>query len=190
MKQLFLDSATNLLYVAVAKNGNLIEETIRIGKKDHAKYVVDRIALLLKRSELKIKEIKEIYVGVGPGSYTGLRVSVTVAKMLAYALGINLYQVSSLYFLASGYNYPHAPMIDARNGNVFAAIYDEDKTLREDSFLTTDALKELAKKEAVKPLMLDEYHYQIDLKNIIKKATLVVDVDLLEPNYLRKTKIS
>ncbi len=190
MKQLFLDSSTNLLYIAVANKGHLIEETIRIGKKDHAKYVVERIDLLLKRRSIKLDDIKEIYVGVGPGSYTGLRVSVMVAKMIAYTKGIDLYEVSSLYFLASGYDFIKAPMVDARNGNVFSAIFDDELTLLEDGLRKTEDTQKQAILFNAKPVMLDEYNYEVNIKKIIKQAKLVKDVHNLVPNYLRQTKIS
>lgn len=190
MRQLFLDSSTNLLYVAVANKGNLIEETIRIGKQDHAKYVVDRIDLFLKRRDLTIDDIKEIYVGVGPGSYTGLRVSVMVAKMIAYTKKIDLYEVSSLYFLTSGYDYIKAPMVDARNGNVFSAVYSDEETLLEDALRKTSDIKEIALNFKATPIMIDEYHYDINLKNIIKRSKKVNNVHALVPNYLRETKIS
>src|SRR5690554_2578576 len=113
MKKLFLDSSTNLLYVAVSEENELLDFTIRLSRNDHSKHVVDRIDLLLKRNNLTIDDIDEIIVGHGPGSYTGLRVSVMVSKMLAYTKNIKLSSVSSLYFLSSGYKGKKAPMIDA-----------------------------------------------------------------------------
>lgn len=188
MRQLFLDSATNVLYIAIGNNGNLIEETMRIGKKDHGKYVVDRIDQLLKRRDLSIDDIDAIYVGSGPGSYTGLRVSVMVAKMLAYTKKIDLYEVSSLFFLSSGYEFIKAPMIDARNGNVFGAIYHEEETLLNEGLRKTIDHQELALNLNAKPIMLDEFHYQINLKHIMNKAKKVKDIHGFIPMYLRKTQ--
>lgn len=188
MKQLFLDSSTNLLYIAVGHNGHLIEETYRIGKKDHGKHVVDRIDQLLKRRDLTIDDIDKIYVGSGPGSYTGLRVSVMVAKMIAYTKGIELYEVSSLFFLSSGYHFIKAPMIDARNENVFGAVYHEDETLLPEGLRKTVHLQEVASKFHAKPVFLDEYHYNVDIKCIMRKAKKVDDVHAFIPNYLRETQ--
>ena len=63
----------------------MIDYSIRMGKKDHAKHIVDRIAQVLERKHLTLEQIDEIIVGSGPGSYTGIRISVMVAKMLGYA---------------------------------------------------------------------------------------------------------
>lgn len=188
MMQLFLDSATNLLYVAVSKNGELLDFTIRLSRNDHAKYVVDRIDMLLKRNELTIDDIDEIIVGHGPGSYTGLRVSVMVSKMIAYTKNIKLSSVSSLYFLASGYDYKKAPMIDARNNNVFSAIYEGENMIEEDALRTTEALRNLARTHKAKPILLTDTNYEVSLTEILKKKEEVKDIHNFVPNYLRKTQ--
>lgn len=188
MKRLFFDSSTNLLYVAVSDGDALIDYTIRLSRNDHSKYVVDRIDMLLNRNDLAIDDIDEIIVGYGPGSYTGLRVSVTVAKMLAYTKNIKLFKVSSLYFLSSGYKYKKAPMIDARNNNVFCAIYDGEKVLLEDALRTTDTLREKAKKHQAKPVLLNDQNYEVSITEILKLKEEVKDIHSFSPNYLRRTQ--
>lgn len=188
MIQLFLDSSTDLLYASIAKDGELIDFTIRISKQDHSKYLVDRLDMLLKRNTLSIDDVKEIIVGHGPGSYTGLRVSVMVSKMIAYTKGIKLSSVSSLYFLSSGYNFTKAPMIDARNNNVFSAIYSEDEVLLHDGLRTTDCVREIAKEYHAKPILLDDFNYEISIKKILNKKVEVKDIHNFTPNYLRKTQ--
>lgn len=185
MKRLFLDSSTNLLYVAIAEDEELLDATIRLSRNDHSKHVVDRIDMILKRNNLTINDIKEIVVGEGPGSYTGLRVSVTVSKMLAYTKGIKLSSVSSLFFLSSGYKGAKAVMIDARNNNVFSAIYDEDKTLLEEALRATEDLREIAVKFDAKAILLDDVNYEISIPLILKKKREVKDVHEFVPRYLR-----
>ena len=146
------------------------------------------IDMLLKRNDLTIDNVEEIIVGCGPGSYTGLRVSVMVSKMLAYTKNIKLSTVSSLCFLSSGYDFKKAPMIDARNDNVFSAIYDEDKIIVEDALRTTEELRELAKTHEAKPVLLNDIHYEVSISNILKNKKEVKDIHNFEPNYLRKTQ--
>lgn len=188
MNQILFDSATGVLVMALAKDGRMIDYSIRIGKKDHAKYVVDRMDQMLKRKLLTINQIDEIIVGYGPGSYTGLRIAVMVAKMLAYTKQIKLRAVSSLYFLSSGIEEAVAPMIDARNGNVFAAIFGQSEMILEEGLYTTDYVREVAKAHQVKPYFIDERHYEIDTKKIIEKSFEVKDVHHFVPNYLRITE--
>ncbi|MDD2575077.1 MAG: tRNA (adenosine(37)-N6)-threonylcarbamoyltransferase complex dimerization subunit type 1 TsaB [Acholeplasmataceae bacterium] len=188
MKQLFMDSSTNMLYMAIGNDGVLVESTYRIGKKDHAKHVVDRIDQLLKRRDLTIDDIDRIYVGSGPGSYTGLRIIGMVAKMLAYTKKIELYEVSSLYFLASGYNFIVGPMIDARNNNVFCGIYDHEHVLVNDGHRTTKDFQNLALQFHAKPILVNDLHYEVNIQNIMNMAKKVEDVHKFVPNYLRKTE--
>lgn len=188
MKRLFLDSSTKLLYVAISEDEKLVDYTIRLSRNDHSKYLIDRIDMLLKRNNLTIDDIKEIIVGHGPGSYTGLRVSVMVSKMLAYTKNIKLSSVSSLYFLASGYNFKKAPMIDARSNNVFCAIYDNEKIILNDALRDTETLRKLAKKHKAKPILLDEENYEVSISAILKHKKEVKDVHSFVPNYLRKTQ--
>ena len=84
MKRLLFDVSTNVMYVGYSKDNILVDFSIRIAQRDHAKYLVDRIDQLLKRNKLKLDDIHEIIIGIGPGSYTGLRIAVMVGKMLAY----------------------------------------------------------------------------------------------------------
>jgi tRNA threonylcarbamoyladenosine biosynthesis protein TsaB len=174
--------------MALAKDGRMIDYSIRIGKKDHAKYVVERMDQMLKRKLLTIDQIDEIIVGYGPGSYTGLRIAVMVSKMLAYTKKIRLRAVSSLYFLSSGIEERVAPMIDARNGNVFAAIFDNQNVILAEGLYTVDYVREVAKANQARPFFIDERHYEIDTKRIMDMSFEVKDVHHFVPNYLRITE--
>ncbi|HKL60972.1 MAG TPA: tRNA (adenosine(37)-N6)-threonylcarbamoyltransferase complex dimerization subunit type 1 TsaB [Acholeplasma sp.] len=188
MTQLMFDSSTGLLVVALAKDGRMIDYSIRMGKKDHAKHIVDRIAQVLERKHLRLEQIDEIIVGSGPGSYTGIRISVMVAKMLGYAKNIKIKEVSSVLFLTSGYEGTICGMIDARNGNVFGGIYDKEKCLLEDGLRTLDEMRVVAKNMNAKPIMIDEYHYEIDTHIISLFSRDVKDIAHFGPNYLRVTE--
>lgn len=188
MNQLMFDSSTGILVVALAKDGRMIDYSIRMGKKDHAKHIVDRIAQVLERKHLSLDQIDEIIVGSGPGSYTGIRISVMVAKMLGYAKKIKIKEVSSVLFLTSGYEGAICGMIDARNGNVFGGIYDKEKCLLADGLRTLEEMRILSKKYEAKPVMIDEYHYEIDTHVIAHFSKEVKDVVHFTPNYLRVTE--
>src|SRR5690554_3906471 len=113
MKTLIMDTATNLLIVGVI-NGNETTVVTRVGKNDNAAYLVNKIDEVLNKANLKLDDIDEIIVGIGPGSYTGIRVSVVVAKTLSYSKSIPLKQISSIAILTSGYEEEVVGAIDAR----------------------------------------------------------------------------
>lgn len=188
MKSLFLDTSTNLLYIGISDGSKLIKEYTKVGKKDHGKYLVPLIGEALKSVNLTIDNIDKIYLGSGPGSYTGLRVSGMVAKMFSAFKEIPLYEVSSLFFLSSGYETTKAVMIDARNDNVFSAIYESDKTLVKEALRNIEDFKKEVEKYHAKTILLDENNYKIAINKIIQKAKLVENVDAFHPKYLRETQ--
>ena len=188
MYRLIIDSSTKIMYVGLTQNLNLIDKKIRIAKRDHAKYLVDEIDQLLSKNNLKITDIKEIIVGNGPGSYTGLRVAGMVAKMLAYIKNIILKEVASPFFLTSGYEEKVTGLIDARRNQFFMGTYDNLTTVipeqigQLDDFYTNNDFLESRK------VLIDENNYLIDAAKIILKATIVEDVHSYTPNYIRKTE--
>lgn len=188
MYRLVLDSSTKLMWIGITKGDNLIDFYTRVAKKDHAKYMVDAIDNLLKNNNLSTSQIKEIIVGSGPGSYTGLRVAGMVSKMLAYTLNIPLYEISSIYFLTSGYNEKITGLIDARRNQYFIGIYHNLETIKVDDILVYDDILQLKEVENTKVVIIDENTYKIDVNKIINKRTLVQDVHSFTPNYLRKTE--
>lgn len=101
MNYLLIDTSNQPLSVAIMKDNEVIAEKTTDIKKNHSVQLMPEIAEILTESKINKTEITDIVVAKGPGSYTGLRIGVTVAKTLAYALNTNLYGVSSLKALAS-----------------------------------------------------------------------------------------
>ena len=95
----------------------------------HARELMPAVAEVMARAGLDWNDLEAIAVGVGPGSFTGLRIGVTTARALAGAAGLGLRPVSSLAALAAGIDAGASgavalPLIDAKRGEVFAAAYD------------------------------------------------------------------
>ncbi len=98
--KLLIDSSTNYLFLAVI-NGETIKTLIRCGKNDHSETLVDTLNNFLKANNYNLQDVKELLIGRGPGSYTGLRIAGTVGKVLAYVNNIDLYSFSSLDLILS-----------------------------------------------------------------------------------------
>ncbi|MDE9752459.1 tRNA (adenosine(37)-N6)-threonylcarbamoyltransferase complex dimerization subunit type 1 TsaB [Staphylococcus delphini] len=126
MYSLLIDSANQPLSVAIMQEGHvLITHTTTI-KRNHSVQLMPLIEWLLQQARLKPKDLDEIIVTEGPGSYTGLRIGVTTAKTLAYTLNIQLYGVSSLKAIAAQIQNSDAyiiPIINARRQHVYAGVY-------------------------------------------------------------------
>jgi len=121
---LTIDTATDILYVHVMKDGRPVFEHQEKGHKDHAVKLLPTLIKALESSGLKGPDLDGILVGVGPGSYTGVRMGVVVAKMWAKEWDIPLFKISTLALMASAKKGPTLAMIDARNQHVFAGAYD------------------------------------------------------------------
>lgn len=138
MYTLLLDTSTKTLYTALVKDDEVLNELYIVGKNDHAKNLFIAIDKVLKSENIKITELDGIVCGVGPGSYTGVRMAVTVGKMLASNSKVRLYSVSSLYLMSSGYSGRVLPLIDARRGNSFCACYDGYNVIDLDMYRNTE----------------------------------------------------
>jgi tRNA threonylcarbamoyladenosine biosynthesis protein TsaB len=109
------------------------------GPPGHARELMPAVVGCMEEAGIDWPELDAIAVGVGPGTFTGLRIGVATARALASAHGIELRPVSSLAALAEGIDAPlRLPLIDARRKEVFAALYDEDGAVWE-PFVTTPA---------------------------------------------------
>jgi tRNA threonylcarbamoyladenosine biosynthesis protein TsaB len=90
----------------------------------HATELMPAVAEAMERAEVDWADLDAIAVGVGPGTFTGLRIGIATARALATAAGLPLRRVSSLAALAGGIDsLVRLPLIDARRGEVFAAAY-------------------------------------------------------------------
>jgi tRNA threonylcarbamoyladenosine biosynthesis protein TsaB len=99
----------------------------------HAKYITILIDEVMKQASIKMHELAAIAVSEGPGSYTGLRVGVSAAKGLAYALALPLIAIDTLKIMSAA-ALPHltnksniilCPMIDARRMEVYTCMFNE-----------------------------------------------------------------
>ncbi|BCB02110.1 tRNA (adenosine(37)-N6)-threonylcarbamoyltransferase complex dimerization subunit type 1 TsaB [Bacillus sp. KH172YL63] len=127
MTILSIDTSNYPLGVALVGEDKVIGEYITYMKKNHSVRAMPAIEQLLKDCEIKATELTKIVVANGPGSYTGVRIGVTLAKTLAWSLNIPLIPVSSLATLASsGRYFPGyiVPLFDARRGQVYTGLYE------------------------------------------------------------------
>ena len=183
MKYLFIDTCSS----------NLIISTIIDNKIDYFfndknnNDTSSKVMKVIKEAVPDINTVDKIFVVNGPGSFTGIRVGVTIAKMIGFCLNIPIIKLSELELLATTktntkYN---ASLIDARRGYVYAGIYDQDLNcyLEDQHILLSDI------KYPDSYTVIDNYD-NIDLLKIIKKHEFDEPVNPhdLKPNYLKRTE--
>jgi tRNA threonylcarbamoyladenosine biosynthesis protein TsaB len=127
MTVLAIDTSNQALGVALYDEDKVIGEYITNVKKNHSVRIMPAIQMLMRDCERSPKDLTKIVVAQGPGSYTGLRIGVTIAKTLAWSLHLPLVGISSLEILAAGagryFNGAVAPIFDARRGQVYSGLY-------------------------------------------------------------------
>lgn len=154
---LFISTSSDKIYLAIFDNNEIKTELIHQGHNDHTQTLYG----LIRDLDYNLEQITDIYVVNGPGSFTGLRVGVIFAKLLAQKNNTNLYPVNALMLLTNMYNKQVA--LDARGGNYY--ILDENNEV----ILT----KEINDSTLVDPL--------IDLSKLINNDYLL---SLTPVNYL------
>ncbi|TVT27855.1 tRNA (adenosine(37)-N6)-threonylcarbamoyltransferase complex dimerization subunit type 1 TsaB [Salinicoccus cyprini] len=148
MISLLIDTSNRPLSVALNKDGYCLAEINTTVKRTHSATVMVHISQLFDMTGYERKDIDRIIVARGPGSYTGVRIGVTVAKTLAHALGVDLYSVSSLAVITASSNREGilAPLFDGRRGNVYSAVHrvehDEMEEVLPAGYRSLDALLE------------------------------------------------
>ncbi|MDN6161552.1 MAG: tRNA (adenosine(37)-N6)-threonylcarbamoyltransferase complex dimerization subunit type 1 TsaB [Atopostipes sp.] len=144
MKILAFDSSNKALTVAVIEDDILLTEQIINIKRNHSLQLMPAIDEALKQAEVSLEELDCIAVAEGPGSYTGLRIAITVAKSLAWSKEIDLVGVSSLKVLAANSMAKNkkmiVPLFDARRENIYTGLYqwnesEELETIEKDSHI-------------------------------------------------------
>lgn len=129
---LLIETATSVCSVAVACDGQVLHQAETAEADRHASLITVFIRQCLDAAGMEPRQLNAVAVSAGPGSYTGLRVGVSAAKGLCYALGIPLIAVDTLKALASACRKKNSaegedlivPMIDARRQEVWTAVYE------------------------------------------------------------------
>lgn len=143
-----IDTATTVCSVALAKDGQLIALKENNEGLNHSVLLGTYVDEILRENGLSVEELDAIAVSMGPGSYTGLRIGVSLAKGLCFGAGKPLLAVPTLQALALSVTNElkeealYCPMLDARRMEVYTAIFDQSNRTIVDTkaeIVTTDS---------------------------------------------------
>jgi len=126
LRVLAIDTSSVVATVAIMDDEKLIGEYVLNHKQTHSQKIMPMIEELLASSELRIQDIDVFAVASGPGSFTGLRIGAATMKGLAHAMNKPIIGVSTLDGLAFNLpycNYIISPIMDAKNEQVYNALY-------------------------------------------------------------------
>ena len=144
MALLLLDSSNTSLSVGFEKDGKLIGYSSFEAWQVQSEYMVPEIDKLMTKLGLTRKDISEVITAIGPGSYTGVRISLTIAKIVALCCDCPIYPVSSLRVLKKD-NLPSICLINARSNRSYFGVYEGKQVLVEDTIKTNEEVLEYIK---------------------------------------------
>lgn len=141
MISVLLDSSSTKLNVGLAKDDEVIDSVSYEAWQQQSEYMVYELDKLLKKHHFNRTDIVDILVCVGPGSYTGVRIALTIAKVMSLALSIPIYPLSSLHVIKDD-DKPSICLINARSNRSYIGVYRNEKVIVLDTiFKNDDVLK-------------------------------------------------
>lgn len=173
---LFIDTCFYDLVISIVDKDIVFTKTIDIRLSSDIMVIMESVF-----EGYDVNDLKSIYVVNGPGSFTGIRIGVVIAKVMAMCLDVSLYSVSKLAFMASGYE-KCISVIDARRGYVFAGVYDNMKCIYNDCYIKYDEIVNL-----FPGVQIVDNNDKFDIKKVLPLATKVGYNELV-PNYLKNTE--
>lgn len=207
MKTLFIDSSRKSLSVALVSDKETIYVSNINSYSKHSNFLMNEIINVLGKTNNKIEDVDNIVVLNGPGSFTGVRVGVTIAKTLCYALNKDIYKLTTLKALA----------LNDLNDIVVSCIYDKDDSsyvgiykdgFEKEAYMTINNVKEIINDSNVSIICMEESPFVQKLHEILSENNKVnikiiddydygkvihyalslgkIDVHLVEPVYLKK----
>ena len=186
-----LETATKNCSVSISQNGQTIlcKEMAEAGYS-HAEKLHVFIEECIKESNISFKDLSAIAVSQGPGSYTGLRIGVSAAKGLCFALDLPLIAVDTLQVLASKLSISDGviiPMIDARRMEVYSAIFNSKlEKIREvqAEILTESSFEEIS----------ETIHFVGDCaekaKTVLTKSNFIFQEEIIYPSANEMSELS
>jgi tRNA threonylcarbamoyladenosine biosynthesis protein TsaB len=191
MITLCMDTSFHFLTLVIIQDSKVIASIQEEAYRQQSETILTRLDTLFKSNGILATQINEIVITDGPGSYTGLRIAMSIAKTLAAIAPIKLYTLSSLKLLA-GKGDSVGVLIDARANRVYFAHYDHGKAVIEDGIHTLEEAESyckdcsivyghlsLLKKQDVWPDYSDHF---LMLRNEWREVT---DVLNLSPRYFK-----
>ena len=197
MKILAFDTCLDKTYITLNDGNKIIKSEVIFsdGENYHSAYLISTIVKVLKEAGLEPKDLDMIATDIGPGSFTGIRACVTVARVLAQQLNIKAVGVSSLEILSNILGDNDLVVLDARKNKANFLGYNPDTTIELDKVdelvkgrrvITDDSLKERLSKNAENVISYQSGSYP--LGDILSKLALkreTTEWAKLKPLYIQ-----
>lgn len=197
MRILFIDTSSTDVSISIINDDKVLVNINETVMNSHSIYTVSFIDKALKSVNLSVDDIDKILVVTGPGSFTGVRIGVTIAKVYAYLRKIEVIPVSSLKMLSLSCNHDYClSLINAKNDNYYIGLYNKDnEEVIEEQFNNKDVVLDIINKYnptivSDNDLIINDIFIKKQILDINKICTYYknktsVNSHLIVPNYLK-----
>ena len=192
MISLVMDTSNSYLAVGLFKDNMCLEAFQEKGSRRQSEKAIPTLKEVLDRHHIALKDVNEMIITSGPGSYTGVRVAMTIAKTLAAVSDVRIKSVSSLAAYA-GMNQALS-VIDARGHKVFVGVYENGLPLIKEQVVALEDFAQLRAEYGdfelvgeIGCLGLDEKECDLcaNIYALGQMADPIKNVDLLVPTYIK-----
>lgn len=192
MISLVMDTSNSYLAVGLCQDNVCLEAFQEKGSRRQSEKAIPTLKEVLDRHHIALKDVNEMIITSGPGSYTGVRVAMTIAKTLAAVSNVKIKSVSSLAAYA-GMNQALS-VIDARGHKVFVGVYENGLPLMKEQVMTLEDFAQLRAEYEdfelvgeVGCLGLNEKECDLcaNIYALGQMADPIKNVDLLVPTYIK-----
>ena len=184
MKTLFIDSSRKSLSIALQKDDELLFVSNVDSYSKHSNYLMNEIKSILEKFDLKPNDIDNYVVLNGPGSFTGIRVGVTVCKTIAWTLSKKIYKLNNLEALKVGIEDDVVISVipDKKNAS-YVGIYSDNYTCEDYLELSSDKLKFNSKNITL--VSMEDNEYLQSLKDMLQTSNKVNVKIINDYDYLK-----
>lgn len=192
MIKIILDTSNQYLVVALYKDEECLGKIQELGSQRQSENAIPYLQKLLDKNHIELLAVDEAVITIGPGSYTGVRVAMTIVKTLSVITSLKVKAISSLKAYA-GYE-KCISVIDARSKKVFVCIYEDGQAKMKETLMTIEEFKQLREeykdyKVVGQTQVVGEEFVEVDLADNLYLLSAnepdVENIDALVPRYLK-----
>ena len=180
MASLLLDSSNTSLSVGFEKDGKLLCFTSYEAWQIQSEHMVPEIDKLMEKYGLTRRDISKVITSIGPGSYTGVRIALTIAKIVSLACKCLIFPVSSLRVLKD-FDNPSICVINARSGRSYFGVFKGKEVVEVDQIKTNDEVMEYIKNHPDYKVCGDARYLGLEKVDTNISEQMISLMDVLKP---------
>ena len=194
MKTLFMDSSHKHLIVLLLEDKKIVSSVCEECWKKQSEKLFPAVIACMEEANWNVNDLQKVIVSVGPGSYTGVRIALSVAKVLCTQKNIPLYTLSTLQLYA-GLNPNTFVMMDARSKRAYCAHYDYGNAILNPQIKTLEEISDYLKNHECNVVgdcnlvHYDEVNvdFKANIQALVEHSELVENIHTLIPCYLKES---